>query len=593
MATATLVVGAAILFAAVARAGHSPLDGTFDGDGAVLTPLDAIWATAIQPDGRILAAGSAGGDFAVARYEADGTPDDTFDGDGLATSAASPAFEGVAFDVAVQADGKIVVAGATGFPINFNFGLVRFEANGALDGTFGSGSVAVVDVGANDFATCVAIQPDGKIVVVGQSDDGGGGDLVLFRLDTAGAPDPTFDGDGVVTIDLGVITHAGCLALQADGKILVAATSDTNAAVLRYDVNGMLDPTFDGDGIALVDLPPPLFGERVAVQTDGRIVLLGTTAASPLDFDDIVLARFDTGGTLDATFDGGGISLTRLRGNHTRAADLLLQPDDRIIVVGNAPDVTVLRYDVDGSRDPSFDGDGVLYTNLMVEGGAPTTSSVARSGALDASGRIVVGAVAFGGSVPDENYALRYDVPPVCDSTPRLDCESAWLGADVRSLENAPGRERLLARLTSGPPLPQSAFGNPVVPSGTQYRLCLYDGSDRLVASVDVDRAGEFCQGTACWKAVGATGYAYLDHERRADGAQRVFLRGGPTRSLVTLLGRNRPPQNQWDLPTGIPQRLLGSPSVTMQFVPSDTGGCFSKQLTQILVSSPTKFRAE
>ena len=579
---AALLLTVATVFATPACAGHSPLDGTFSGDGAALTPFEIISGITVQPDGRVLAVGSVLNlginDFAVVRFESDGSLDTTFDGDGLATG---PAFSGVAQDVVVQADGKIVLLGD-----GADFTLVRFEANGAIDAMFGSGGVAFVDVAPNDDSRSLAIQADGKLVGVGQADD----ELVLFRLDTTGAPDPTFDGDGIVTVNLGVLPEDGCLALAPDGKIVVGAQAGLDAAVLRYDTNGSLDPTFDGDGIALLGLADNTFTEQVAVQADGRILLAARSGSADPGLRDMLLARFNTSGTLDPTFDGDGIASTRVRDSAPMAVEVLPQPDGRVVVVGRTGRLTVLRYDVDGRLDPTLDGDGVFYTDLVDEVGA-VGIGIARGAVLDAAGRIVVTAWAAG-SDDNEQYVLRFDVPPVCDPMPRLDCETGWLAGELRSLESAPGRERLVVRLASGPALSQSDFGDPVAPGGTAYRLCFYDDADRLVRSVDLDRPGEFCEGTACWKTIPA-GYSYRDRQRRADGTQGMLLRGGSTRSLIKLIGRNRHPQNQWDLPTGISERLLGSTNVTVQVVPSDTGGCFSKQLTQILVASPTKFRAK
>src|SRR4051794_14296359 len=193
------------------------LDVSFSGDGRQTTDFggsDAATAVAVQADGKIVVAGSSDGNFALARYGVDGTPDASFSGDGLVTTDLGAADDGQG--VAIQADGKIVVAGGSGG----NFALARYTAAGSLDTSFSGDGLQTTDFGAADGATAVAVQPDGRIVAGGSS----GGDFALARYDTAGGLDTSFSGDGKQTTDFGASDSSSDLAITANGAIVVVGT---------------------------------------------------------------------------------------------------------------------------------------------------------------------------------------------------------------------------------------------------------------------------------------------------------------------------------------------------------------------------------
>ena len=214
------------------------LDVSFSGDGKQTTDFggsDAATAVAVQADGKILVAGSSDGNFALARYGADGAPDPSFSGDGLVTTDLGG--PDTAQDVAIQADGKIVVAGSSGG----NFALARYTAAGGLDTSFSGDGLQTTDFGAAAGATAVAIQGDGRIVVGGAS----GGDFALARYDAQGALDTSFSGDGKQTTDFGGSDSANDVAIAANGAIVAAGThafgGAANFAVARYTPGGALD----------------------------------------------------------------------------------------------------------------------------------------------------------------------------------------------------------------------------------------------------------------------------------------------------------------------------------------------------------------
>jgi len=245
------------------------LDSTFDGDGKVTTDFggsgsstQSIGALALQPDGKIVAAGTGYEDgsshFALARYQADGSLDPTFDGNGKVTTGLNPYTNVAVRALALQPDGKILVAGAGDGDNSdtINFALIRYNADGSLDSSFGDEGKLIPGFDFFYLKTFI-LQPDGKIVVAGNPPyDSGTNDFTLVRYEANGSLDLTFGGDGKVTTDFGGTADvANALALQPDGKLVAAgvryeplALEPYKFALARYNPDGNLDPSFDGDG---------------------------------------------------------------------------------------------------------------------------------------------------------------------------------------------------------------------------------------------------------------------------------------------------------------------------------------------------------
>jgi uncharacterized delta-60 repeat protein len=481
------------------------LDATFGQAGLVATDFinrDEIASLLLLADGRIVAVGQAniiGGQsrFALARYTPSGALDPTFGSGGLTTTNVSPRQDG-AFAAALQADGKIVAAGfaETGEP-DLAFALVRYTAEGSLDSTFGAGGIVITDfvAGSDDRANAVVIQADGRIVAAGFAvDDLGNGTafalarylnafgaivaiptvgdlglvlLALLLLASAtvilrrrrtlgrvlsaalvagalmsiaspavaadGDLDPTFGSGGRVITDFGSFDRA-LAALQADGKIVAAGQIDDRVAVVRYNADGSLDPTFGTGGFVTTDVGSaggdraedvvvladgrilvvgtadnedfmlvryqssgsldPSFGSggivttdfsvfsgldpvdeaaAVAVQQNGRILAAGVAGEGGLGSAAIALARYLPDGALDATFGTGGLVVTDLQSNEDeRASSLVVQPDGRVVVGGASPtvgqgsfaDFVIVRYDSDGTLDPTFGQAGVATSDF-------------------------------------------------------------------------------------------------------------------------------------------------------------------------------------------------------------------------------------
>jgi uncharacterized delta-60 repeat protein len=299
-------------------------------------------AVALQPDGKIVVAGSGPTGFAVARYNPDGSLDPSFDGDGKLTTD----FGVSAHDVAVQSDGKIVVVGNAG-AYGGDFGLARYNPDGSLDASFSGGQVTT-DLGGWEFDPSVALQADGRIIVAGSTDIGGG-NFALARYNPDGSLDPSFWGDGEETTGFGVRHDGKAVAIQADGKIVVAGSTDSNDgdfAVARFNPDGTLDPSFSGDGEQSTNLGGRDYGHAVAIQGDGKIVVAGESA------NDFAVARYTVDGALDASFSGDGTQTTDFgtRADNSlvsldSAADVVLQPDGNLVVAGSSDyDFALVRY---------------------------------------------------------------------------------------------------------------------------------------------------------------------------------------------------------------------------------------------------------
>jgi uncharacterized delta-60 repeat protein len=329
------------------------LDPTFGVGGEVTTSFfgsnDEARAVAIQGDGKIVVAGwalnaSTDWDFALARYKTDGSLDSTFGTGGKVTTDFF-GFADFANAVAIQGDSKIVVAGdaAHSFtsPTNYDFALARYNADGTLDSTFGSGGKVTTEFSGNDdSAQGLAIQGDGKIVAAGFAVvTAPVGDFALARYNPDGTLDTAFGTGGKVTTDFrGGSDAAHGVAIQGDGKIVAAgvnAIGNGDFALARYNADGTLDGTFGTGG----RVSTGFLGDRdsataVAIQGDGKIVAVGSANGTDYEF---ALARYNPDGTLDGTFGSGGKVTTDFFGGDDFANGAAIQADGDITAAGYAP----------------------------------------------------------------------------------------------------------------------------------------------------------------------------------------------------------------------------------------------------------------
>jgi uncharacterized delta-60 repeat protein len=380
------------------------LDPTFGTGGAVLTPggFDALL---VQPDGKTVVAGSSMGELALTRYNTDGSLDNIFGSGGRVVEAAF----GGAGAAALQSDGKIVVVSGAS--------LVRFTINGELDTSFGGGDGWVstpID------ASHMAIKADGRIVVNSYYDYAG---FAVAQFLSSGEVDTSFGTGGIATADFGSIyQQAYGVAVQPDGKVVVVGRTNMVSdgevqealgfAVARFTDKGKLDNTFSGDGKATADFSPtPGVNDEAyaaVVQADGSIVVAGRALSYSGG-----LARFTATGVLDTAFGGGDGMVVTTDFNPELSSGgqdirLAVQSDGKIVVAGGS---NVARFTTSGALDPSFGLSGKTTVGFDARGVAiqPTDGKIVvagNSGANLAVARFLLVGVNVTGTNGNDNITV-------------------------------------------------------------------------------------------------------------------------------------------------------------------------------------------
>jgi uncharacterized delta-60 repeat protein len=503
------------------------LDGGFGAGGVrAVEGITSAEALALQPDGRIVVAGW-NGDVAVARLDPDGSSDPSFGG----TRHLDLGSFDFAQAVALQPDGRIVVAGRT----NGNLTIARLEPDGSPDMGFGDAGRRTIDQGGHDGAEGLAIQPDGRIVVAGF----GGADraILVTRLRANGADDLGFGSFGTARVDFGSgIEEARALALQPDGKILVAGfttfgTSTTRIAIARLSpADGSPDMGFGSAGRRAVDLGGPMAGaEALAVQPDGKVVIAGRDSAR------FLVVRLNGDGSDDGGFGGGGIASVRFGPiGFERADAVALQPDGKIVAVGSAGNgLAIARLQPGGVLDTTFgglDADGNRTGTRTVRFG--NVPSAANAVALQDDGRVVVaGGGGASGSAPV--VRLQGDPPTPGSVGPGSGSGSGSSGLPPGRPPRCAGREativgtpgRDVLRGTRRADVIVALAGDDVVRAGAGDDLvCGGSGRDRLLGQRGADRL------------LGEGG-----RDRLLGGPGADILRGGAGRdACLGGLGRDR-----------------------------------------------------
>jgi uncharacterized delta-60 repeat protein len=382
-----ILIAPAPVFLAQSAAGD--LDPSFDGDGLVATDfptfrLEQAAALVLQPDGKLIAAGSigvVGSDslFGLARYNADGSLDSTFDADGLVSTGFPDSGTAYARALVLQPDGKLVAAGGVGF-VPAGFALARYNSDGSLDSTFDADGLVVTGYPPPPFspgfsqARALVLQPDGKLVAAGNTTNAGDCRFILARYNPDGSLDSTFDGDGIAMANSFVSCGANALILQPDGKLVAAGAFSNNPSgselvfgLVRFNSNGTLDSTFDGDGHVASNFWVSFteVANALLLQADGKLVAAGGSAAS---LDGFFLARYNPDGSADASFDGDGLVVTGPPSFPARATALVRQRNGKLVAAGfvflGDTRFALARYNLDGSLDSTFGGDGLVDTDF-------------------------------------------------------------------------------------------------------------------------------------------------------------------------------------------------------------------------------------
>lgn len=382
---------------------------------------------------------------AVVAFAAPGDVDPTFGVNGRV--ALSPFVESYATSIAVQPDGKLVLAGTAddvapppppppspGRPFfsDPDFLAVRLTPNGGVDSGFGSNGVVRTPIGTggpvSDGARTVAVGPDGSIVLAGFTVVPGGTDLAFARYTSSGALDSSFSGDGIQTVDIGSIDGVNGVLVEGDGAIVAVGTGGSGLTLVRLRRNGQLDPSFGNGGIVNTPVGDPGLQDEAAavVERSGAITVAGTADVS-FDFPDFVVARYFTrNGRLDPGFGSGGIAVTR-RSGHGRALAIVLAPGGGIVVGGLGDGgYRVARFLRDGTLDRTFGGSGVVGTGFR------GLFAAALGVGVQADGKIV--AAGTGSSSAGSGFtAARYNVDGTLDSSFGAGGKSVYTLPEIRN----------------------------------------------------------------------------------------------------------------------------------------------------------------
>lgn len=331
----------------------------------------------------------------VVSFNANGTLDTNF-GDGGVASISFGGTNDQAYAMALQPDGKIVVAGETNVNGVYEFAVARFNPDGTIDTSFGSSGEVITSLGSGtDMIYSVAIQSNGQIVVAGRSNWTG---FALSRYNSDGSLDTTFGDDGTVVTPNGLLATG--LAIDASGNLVVAGSTYGQMAVARYTPDGTLDSTFGTDGIATISTPGATWSPSVAVEPDGQILVSGTGFDGTKN--DFGLMQFNSDGSVDTTFGDDGVVLTSVGTSSDIASAMALQANGKILVAGtttntgSASNFAVARYNANGSLDPTFGNDGVVVTTVGSGNNGARGVVVQPSGTIVAAGYTSAPAASIG-----------------------------------------------------------------------------------------------------------------------------------------------------------------------------------------------------
>lgn len=374
----TVLAGYAIIaginrFAVTRYNTDGSLDKSFNGTGVQIANLGSDIqignSVALQKNGKIIIAGytlnGSNNDFAVARFNTDGSPDNTFDTDGLLTTDIQNTSDDYAGSVAIQNDEKIIVAGYSVINNNAAFVLVRYNTDGGLDNTFDKDGKLEGDYNqGNTSFNATVVQLDGKVITAGRTWNGSNFDFAIVRYNTDGSLDGTFSDDGKQVTDFGADDEAISLVVQPDGKIIVGGSSNIKFALARYNTDGSLDAGFSEDGKITIAMGFSDWAKSVALQADGKIILAGHSYIDAnYDSAYFAIARINSNGTLDNTFSSDGKVFTDFENSPSFANAVTIQNDGKIVVAGRSyinghDNLSIARYNTDGSLDNTFSLDG-------------------------------------------------------------------------------------------------------------------------------------------------------------------------------------------------------------------------------------------
>jgi uncharacterized delta-60 repeat protein len=553
------------------------------------------FATVVQADDKLVAAGAAqdGGGFregVVVRYVIDGTLDTTFGTTGIVRTPLGSA-DGGFTDVLLDPDGNLVTVGSVEGEVVHGV-IARYLPTGALDPAFGSGGITRTDLGDVRF-NGVARQADGKLVAVGSVDLGATEDVVVVRFDADGTIDTTFGGgDGIVITPVGTENDVGTAVLvQPDDRIVVSATVHSSVfpttekpTLIRYLPDGTLDGGFASGGMVMGFLVgSATSAEDVLRQPDGKLVVAGRGFDGT--YNGFAIMRFRDDGTPDATFGAGGGTFAQVGQTSSFAFAVAQQADNKLVVAGNFPvgprDYAVVARFIGDDPPPSTTSTTTVgpstttvfpttghSTSITTSTSTSTTTSTTSPGCSCASPCEVCDGV-LGCHVPDVAGCVQ---------------ASAHKASLVLRDDPNPARDRVTWKWKSGTAVALGDFGSPTTTDA--YALCVFDRpggapSGRLVLQVS---AGGTCGTRPCWKST-SVGYKYNDPSMAADGVRTIQLKSGEAgRAKTSVKGKG----------SGLAMPGLGfTTPVTARLVRIDTGACWESTFAAPIRNDATTFKAK
>jgi uncharacterized delta-60 repeat protein len=357
------------------------LDPGFDANG-ISAPDSTNYGTgmALQTDGKIVLVGfqinptpTSNYDFVIKRLLTDGTIDTSFSSDGIDTWDLNTSLvtdNNIPYAVKIQPNGKILLAGVSGHPSNYNFAVARYNTDGTHDNSFGSSGKVLYDLTPSDVANDMTLDINGKILLAGYTYDVSTlKNFGLCRLNSGGSLDTTFGAGGIVIMDItGQDDFIQSVIELQDGRIAVCGSADNNTIVAVYLSNGQLDSNFSGDGITITAFHSvnPDMANSIVQQSDGKLVICG--AVDTTGAEDFLVARYLLDGNLDTTFSTDGFDRKDMGGTFEQANDLIIQPDNSIVLggsiysIGLGSDFALTRYNFNGDLDSSFGTNGIGIT---------------------------------------------------------------------------------------------------------------------------------------------------------------------------------------------------------------------------------------
>ncbi len=339
-------------FVAVRYFNNGKVDSSYGTNGVVTTIIEnsaacICYSSVLQKDGKAVLVGdylapALGYNFAVVRYDTSGHPDNSFGTGGIGINHVGIAgADNVGLAIDLQSDGKIIVAGKVFNTSNYNFAVLRFNANGSVDSTFGTNGSTVSIIGAgNDNCYSMAVQKDDKIVLAGDIEQGAAYNFTVARYTSNGILDNTFGTGGIATHPIGAVDddYGYSVVIQPDQKIIVGGEAKNNAnydfALMRLDTTGALDNAFGNGGFVLADFKNnDDIGRSTALQPDGKILLFGSTYAPASQFG---LMRFDANGSPDSAFATNGRAELNIYTTTYYGYSVVMDINNKILIAGQA-----------------------------------------------------------------------------------------------------------------------------------------------------------------------------------------------------------------------------------------------------------------